>query len=108
MYLAISPEQGFYSAKASIGVAPLQKLDAVSHHKENAAVLLGDSARPDSWGGESDLGPEPLPRLDCLCHKGVERMEQRRPVAAIRRVVQRQLVEAVHGAEWRERLNSLA
>jgi hypothetical protein len=35
-------------------------------------------------------------------------MEQRRPVAANRRVVQRQLVVAVHGAEWRERLNSLA
>lgn len=47
LHLAMSPEQGFYSAPASIVVTPQQKLDALSLHEIHAAVLLGDSARPD-------------------------------------------------------------
>lgn len=47
LHLAISTEQGFYSSNTSIMVAALEKLNAVSLHEVDAAMLLGNPARPD-------------------------------------------------------------
>ena len=45
--------------------------------------------------------------LDRCCHVCLKLVQQRRPAAAIRGVLQRQVVVTEHGAEWREGLHGL-
>lgn len=45
--------------------------------------------------------------LDRSCHVCLKLVQQRRPAAAIRGVLQRQVVVTEHGAEWREGLHGL-